>query len=103
MLTLLLSCIAHYHEKVFVSESLGCRRGSSEGLQQTPNDPGGVALPRVHPACIHMHICPSQIGRQIAWPVMCVVCVLLCPQFRPQRWRKHNKNQFNVQRSTQET
>ncbi len=71
MLTLLLSCIAHYHEEVFVSESLGCRGLSSEGLQQTPHDPGGVALPWVHPACKDIQF-PSLIGRQVAWPVMCV-------------------------------
>lgn len=71
MLKLLLSCIAHYHEKVFVSESLGCRGGSSQGLQQTPHDPGGVALPWVHPACKDIQF-SSLIGRQVAWPVMCV-------------------------------
>ncbi len=71
MLTLLLSCTAQYHEEVFVSESLGCRGGSSESLQQAPHDPGGVALPWVHPACKDIQF-PSLTGRQVAWPVMCV-------------------------------
>ncbi len=76
MLTLSLNCIVHYHEEVLVSEGLGCRGGSSEGLQQTPHDPGGVALPWVHPACKNIQF-PSLIGRQVAWPVMCVcVCIL---------------------------
>ncbi len=71
MLTLLMSRIAHYHEEVFVSESLGCRGGSSEGLQQTPHDPGGVTLPWVHPACKDIQF-PSLIGRQVARQVKVV-------------------------------
>ena len=71
IVTLLLSCTAHHHEEVFVSEGLSCRRGSSEGLQQTPHDPGGIALPWVHPACRNIPF-PTLIGRPVAQPVMCV-------------------------------
>lgn len=40
-----------YHKKVLVSEGMGSRGGPCQHLQEPPHDPGGVALPWVHPPC----------------------------------------------------
>ena len=40
-----------YHEEVLVSEGMGSRGGPCQHLYEPSHDPGGVALPRMHPSC----------------------------------------------------